>query len=62
MKCVNCGAEDMTIYVETALGDLLCRRCWADTTAGATRPAPATPRLDRLMAQADAKAEQEAPK
>lgn len=61
MTCTDCGTADVTVLVETTLGDWFCRRCWADTTAGAERPMPATPRLDFWMKVADRLVEKETP-
>ena len=52
-QCSDCGV-DPTLLVETACGDRLCRRCWNETTAGAARPAPAAPSVDRWIRRQEA--------
>ena len=61
-RCADCGAADATVLVETVCGDWLCRRCWAATTGTPEVYQPATPTLDRAIAEADraaAEAEQD---
>jgi recombinational DNA repair protein (RecF pathway) len=51
--CDGCGGRDQVVTVVTALGDRLCRRCWASTTSTSSSRQPATPGLDRWLAERD---------
>jgi hypothetical protein len=57
--CLGCGRSGFTVMVVTGCGDHLCRPCWRSTTAEPDVRHPATPTLDRLMADADARAERD---
>lgn len=53
--CSGCGRSGFTVMVTTTCGDHFCRVCWRETTRDPAVRAPATPTLDRLMAEADAR-------
>jgi hypothetical protein len=48
-RCLDCGAVDQIVVIETACGDRLCARCWIETTRDSSAHRPATPRLDEHM-------------
>src|SRR5262245_16461616 len=57
--CAGCGRDGFVVMVVTGCGDNLCRECWTATTRVPDIRMPATPTLDRLMAEADARAERD---